>query len=357
MWSAQTRTKQRDDPMPKIFQSWLVAFALGASVMLSGQQQQQPTDAAARVGDRVITLKDVDEAWKKAEPAEHGRAWQALYEGRRQTLDRIIADMLIEQAAKTRGISAEQYLKEEIAKRNSPVTDPEIEAFYEQNKAQLQGKPLADMRGAIRNFLGQQKTAAARASLVAELRKAGPPIRTMIDPPRQSIEIASNDPVRGNAGAPVTIVEFSDYQCPFCGRVTPTLAKIREVYGDRVKFVWKDFPLTQIHPQAFKASEAAHCAGDQGKYWEFHDRLFANQQALQPDALKKHAAELGLNASAFNECFDSSKYRDRVREGMGQGEQLGVSSTPSLFINGRLVAGAVPYESFVEIIDEELQRR
>jgi protein-disulfide isomerase len=339
--------------MPKIFQSWLVAFALGASVMLSGQQ---PADVAARVGDRVITLKDVDEAWRKAEPAEHGRAWQALYDGRKQTLDRIIAGMLIEQAAKTRGVSAEQYTKDEIAKRKTPVTDPEIAAFYEQNKGQLQGKPLVEMRDAIRNFLEQQKTAAARTSLVAELRKAGPPIRTMIDPPRLAVEIGSSDPVRGNASAPVTIVEFSDYQCPFCGRVTPTLEKIREAYGGRVKFVWKDFPLTQIHPQAFKAAEAAHCAGDQGKYWEFHDRLFANQQALQPDALKKHAVDLGLNAPTFDSCLDSSKYSNRIREGMDQGERLGVSSTPSVFINGRLVSGAVPYENFVDIIDEELGR-
>ena len=339
--------------MPKIFQSWLVAFALGASVMLSGQQPA--ADVAARVGDRVITLKDVDDAWRKAEPAEHGRAWQALYDGRKQTLDRIIADMLIEQAAKTRGVSAEQFTKDEISKRNTPVTDPEIAAFYEQNKGQLKGKPLAEMRDAIRNFLEQQKTSAARAALVAELRKAGPPIRTMIDPPRLAVEVASSDPVRGNASAPVTIVEFSDYQCPFCGRVTPTLAKIREVYGNRVKFIWKDFPLTQIHPQAFKAAEAAHCAGDQGKYWEFHDRLFANQQSLQPDELKKHAVDLGLNASEFNSCLDSSKYRDRIHEGMDQGERLGVSSTPSVFINGRVVSGAVPYENFVDIIDEELQ--
>jgi len=339
--------------MPKIFQSWLVAFALGASVMLSGQQPAG--DVAARVGDRVITLKEVDEAWKKAEPAEHGRAWQALYDGRRQTLDRIVADMLIEQAAKTRGVSPEQYIKEEVAKRKSPVTDSDISSFYEQNKGQLQGKPLAEMRDAIRSFLERQKTAEARSSLVAELRKAGPPIRTMIDPPRLAVELASSDPVRGNAGAPVTIVEFSDYQCPFCGRVTPTLAKIREAYGNRVKFVWKDFPLTQIHPQAFKAAEAAHCAGDQGKYWEFHDKLFANQQALQPDELKKHAVDLGLKAPEFDACLDSSKYRDRIREGMDQGERLGVSSTPSVFINGRLVSGAVPYENFVDIIDEELQ--
>ena len=123
-----------------------------------------------------------------------------------------------------------------------------------------------------------------------------------------------------------------------------------------MRFVWKDFPLTSIHPQAFKASEAAHCAGDQGKYWEYHDRLFANQQALQVDALKKHAADLGLETTAFATCLDSGKYTERVRSGLQAGTQLGVGSTPSIFINGRLLTGAQPYEAFQAVIDDELQR-
>ena len=127
-------------------------------------------------------------------------------------------------------------------------------------------------------------------------------------------------------------------------------------YGDKVKLVWKDFPLTSIHPEAFKASEAAHCAGDQGKYWEYHDRLFQNQRALQVDSLKKQAADMGLDAAAFGSCLDSGKYADRVREGLQSGTALGVGSTPTLFINGRLVTGAQPFEAFRAIIDEELQR-
>jgi protein-disulfide isomerase len=120
--------------------------------------------------------------------------------------------------------------------------------------------------------------------------------------------------------------------------------------------VWKDFPLTSIHPEAFKASEAAHCAGDQGKYWEYHDRLFQNQRALQVEALKKHAADLGLDASAFDSCLDSGKHTHRVRTGLEEGMTLGVGSTPSVFINGRLLMGAQPFEAFQAIIDDELQR-
>jgi hypothetical protein len=171
-----------------------------------------PADAAARVGDRVITMKELDEAWRQADPVEHTRATQQLYEGRKQTLDRMIADMLIEGAAKAKGIPPEQYAKDETARRIKPVSDAEITTFYEQNKARMQGKPLEDMRPAIRKYLEEQRADAARESLVAELRKAGPAIRVGIDPPRQTVAVAPTDPSRGGARAPVVIVEFSDYQ-------------------------------------------------------------------------------------------------------------------------------------------------
>ena len=138
--------------------------------------------------------------------------------------------------------------------------------------------------------------------------------------------------------------------------MSPTLKKVRETYGDKVRVVWKDFPLTQIHAQAFKAGEAAHCAGEQGKYWEYHDRLFANQQALEPDELKKYAADLGLDAAKFNACFVMSKYGERVRDGVAQGTRLGINSTPTLYINGRMLSGAQPFEAFAGVIDEELSR-
>jgi protein-disulfide isomerase len=154
----------------------------------------------------------------------------------------------------------------------------------------------------------------------------------------------------------VTIVEFSDFQCPFCLRVMPTLKRIQSTYGDKVRLVWKDYPLTNIHPEAFKAAEAANCAREQGKFWEYHDRLFGNQQALFVDSLKQYAAETGLDTARFNQCLDSAKYGSRVQEHVQLGSQLGVSSTPSVFINGRAVTGAQPYETFAAVIDEELER-
>jgi protein-disulfide isomerase len=208
----------------------------------------------------------------------------------------------------------------------------------------------------ITRFLDQQARTAARAELIAELRKAGPEIRVALESPRHEITVDPADPSRGNAAAPVTIIEYSDFQCPYCRQASPTLRRIQDTYGDKVRVVWKDFPLTEIHPQAFKAAEAAHCAGEQGRYWEYHDRLFSNQAALQIDALKAHAAEMKLDNGRFATCLDTSKFAERVRDGVASGTRLGVTSTPTLYINGRMLAGAYPYETIAAIIDEELQK-
>ena len=278
------------------------------------------------------------------------------YDGRRSALDAIVAEMLIAQAAKAKNMSPEAYEQAEMKTRIKPVGEADVVTFYQSNINQMQGRSLEVMAPAIRRYLQEQQNEAARASLIAELRKSGPAVRVLFDAPRHEVELSADDPSLGSASAPVTLVEFSDFQCPFCQRVAPTLKQVKETYGDKVRVVWKDFPLTQIHPQAFKAGEAAHCAADQGKFWEYHDRLFANQQALQPNDLKKHAADLGLDATAFAACLDSSKYGERVRDGVAEGSRLGVNSTPTIYINGRVLSGAQPYETFVSVIDEELSK-
>lgn len=317
---------------------------------------QGSSDAAARVGNRTISIKEVDERWRRDDAAQQTQALQQLYDGRRNALDAIIADMLIAEAAKTKGMNANEFTESEVKRRIKPVTEGQVVSFFQQNQAQMQGRGLEAMRDAIRRYLEEQERGTAYRALVGELRKAGPRVDMMIDAPRYTVEVAPDDPVLGSANAPVTVVEFSDFQCPFCQRVMPTLKQLRETYGDRVRIVWKDFPLTSIHPQAFKAAEAGQCAREQGKFWEYHDRLFANQQALDPEFLKKYASDTGLDTAKFNACLDSAKYAERVQAQMGVGNQLGVSSTPSVFVNGRMVSGAQPYEVFTAIIDEELER-
>ncbi|MGE3579342.1 MAG: thioredoxin domain-containing protein [Vicinamibacterales bacterium] len=317
---------------------------------------QQPGDVAARMGDRTFTVKELDEAWKASDAKSKAEAEQAIYDGRKDALDRLVAEMLVEQAAKQRGVDAGTYMADEVAKRVKPVTDADVSAFFKANTNQMQGRPLEDVASSIRGFLEEQQEDAAHTAIIAELRKGAAPVRVALEPPRVVVSIAPHDPVRGPATAAVTLVEFSDYQCPFCSRVTPTLKRLRDTYGERLRIVWKDFPLYDIHPLAQKAAEAAWCAGEQGKYWEFHDRLFVNQSTLGSEGLKQHATAVGLEPKGFATCLDSGRHADRVKEGAGLGRDLGVDSTPTAFINGRRVTGAHPYEVFAEIIDDELAR-
>jgi protein-disulfide isomerase len=315
-----------------------------------------PGDVAARIGSRAVTIRELDEKWKATDPAQNAEVAQMIYDGRRAALDALIAESLLAEASKASGLSADAYLEAVVAKRMKPVTDPEVAAFFQANAGQMQGRPLEAMAPAITRYLTDQRQAQGRDAVINELKAKGPAIRVSLESPRATIAIDAANPTLGSSTAKVTLVEFSDYQCPFCGRVEPTLKRLQSTYGDKIRIVWKDFPLTQIHAQAFKAGEAAHCAGDQGKYWELHDVLFSNQEALQPADLKRHAASLGLNADAFGQCLDSSKYGERVRDGVSQGGELGVNSTPTIFINGRRLSGAQPYEVFVAIIDEELAK-
>lgn len=334
----------------------VIFLLLTASASPAQESPGSPGDDAARIGARTVTMKEVEDKWRERNPAELTQATQAIYEGRRAALDAIVADMLIEQAAKAAGVTATQYTEQEVTKRIKPVTEADVLTFFQQNQSQMQDRNASEVAPAIRSYLEDQQRQLAQRALVAELRKVGPAVSVLFDAPRDQVGVAADDAALGPASAPVTLVEFSDFQCPFCQNVAPTLKRIKETYGDKVRIVWKDFPLTQIHPEAFKAAEAGNCAREQGKFWELHDRLFANQRALQPADLKVHATAVGLDAATFNACLDSAKYSARVEEHVASGTRLGVNATPTSFVNGRYVNGAQPYDEFARIIDEELQR-
>ncbi|NOT24815.1 MAG: thioredoxin domain-containing protein [Acidobacteria bacterium] len=333
-----------------------LACSTPAQQVPAGQSAPAASDVAARFGERAITVKELDDRWRADQPSAHAQAVQAMYDGRKDALDALIAESLIEEAAKKAGVTPTQYAETEMAKRSKPVTDGQVAAFFQENQGQMQGRGFDAMAATIRRYLDDQQRSSAYTALVGELRKSGPALRMTLDAPRYEVNVTADDATIGDAKAVVTLVEFSDFQCPFCARVMPTLKRIKDTYGDRVRIVWKDFPLTAIHPQAFRAAEAGQCAREQGKFWEYHDRLFANQQALDVEFLKKYAADAGLDATKFGACMDTAKYGDRVQEQMGIGTRLGVESTPTTFVNGRLVSGAQPYEVFAAIIDEELER-
>jgi protein-disulfide isomerase len=167
---------------------------------------------------------------------------------------------------------------------------------------------------------------------------------------------AEEQHLQGNKDAKVKIVEYSDFQCPFCERAYPILKQVIKDYGDKISFEYKHFPLSSIHPFAQKAAEASECAAEQGKFWQFHDKDYENQQNLSLPALKEWAGEIGLNTATFNSCLDSGKYAGKVQVDLQAGQKLGVNGTPTTFINGQSVVGAQPYEAFKTIIDAELKK-
>ncbi len=172
--------------------------------------------------------------------------------------------------------------------------------------------------------------------------------------PRSQVS-ADDDPFKGGANAKVVIVEFSDYQCPYCARAESTVEQILDAYGNKVKFVYRDFPLPG-HQFAQKAAEATECADEQGKFWEYHDLVFENQQSLSADSLKNYARTLNLDGSKFDSCLDSGKYTQEVKKDLSDGAKYGVEGTPTFFINGIKIPGAVPFEQFKQIIDNELKK-
>ena len=175
-------------------------------------------------------------------------------------------------------------------------------------------------------------------------------------PPIVRVEVpVDGAPVRGAADAPVTLVEFSDFHCPFCKRVQPTLAQLLERYPGKVKLAYRDFPIDSLHPQARRAAEAARCARDQGKFWEYHDLLFAGPPSAAPESLDRSAGQIGLDLVAFEGCLSSGVHAAAVQRDVDEGARLGLNGTPAFFINGRPLTGAQPLEAFVRIVEEELR--
>lgn len=277
------------------------------------------------------------------------------YNAQRGALEEAITRRLLEKEARARNISLAELTRAEIESKVAPVTPEEQKAFYDANKARYFANiPEADALKQIEMGLGQQRMQQRRAAYAQSLR-AKADVRMLLDPPRTMVS-ADDDPAKGPADAPVTIITFSDFQCPYCSRVNPTLARLADRYGDSIRVVFRDFPILQIHPQAAKAAEAGACAHEQGKFWPLHDLMFANQARLDVASLKQHAATLGLDAAAFEKCLDSGKHADEWKKDSDDAQKAGVQSTPAFFINGRPVVGAVPYEQFADVINEELAR-
>lgn len=269
-----------------------------------------------------------------------------------QSLTQTIDGKVLDLEAGKRGLERDELIST-VVDSNPPVaTEAQIDSVYEAFKDRID-QPRDVIAPQIEAFLLNQARQARFDSLVSSLRDEYKVVN-YLEPPR--FEVAATGPALGPETAPVTIVEFSDFECPFCKRIFPTLNQVMDEYEGRVRLVFRQFPLHSLHPNAQKAAEASLCADDQGQFWEMHDAMFEKSGGLNVASLKTRAADLGLDEDAFGSCLDSGQFADQVAADVTAGRALGVSGTPALFINGRYLSGAQPFEVIARVIDDELQR-
>ncbi len=273
------------------------------------------------------------------------------YEIKRKALDNLIEQKLLEAAAKKKGLTTEKLLAQEVDSKIPDPSDAEIEGYYLGLRTK---SPLAEAKTQLRDSLKQAKTQHARQDYLKTLR-ADSEVVVLLSAPRVEV---GYDPtrVRGNPKAPVMIVEFSDYQCPYCHTAETTVKEVLAKYGDKVSLAYRDYPLTAIHSQAESAAEGSRCALEQGRFWEYHDRLFTASN-LDKDTLIEYARKLKLDDNQFGACLTSGKYKAEIDKDLEAGRKAGVSGTPGFFINGIELSGAQPKDAFTRVIDEELARK
>jgi len=270
---------------------------------------------------------------------------------KKKALENLIDQKLLEAEAKKKGVSTDKFLEQEVDAKVADPTDAELNAVYLMQKDQF-NRPFNDMKPQLQQTLKRAKIQQAHQDFYAQLRKQSQ-VAVLLQPPKVEV---SYDParIRGNPKAPVMIVEFSDFQCPYCQAVEPTLKSLLAKHEGQVAFAFRDMPLKQIHPQAEGAAEAARCAGEQGKFWEYHDLLFANPAKLDHNGLVEKAGSLKLDDKQFESCLTSEKYRAQIQADALDGARAGVNGTPGFFVNGTYLDGNLPEASFEKAIQDAL---
>ena len=309
-----------------------------------------PKTVVATVGDHKITEQDLDQKVKpqidQLRAALAKRVEDLIrdktFDLKRKTLESMADDYLISQAAAQQKLSVDEYVKKQSAPPTG-VTEADAKKFYDKNKTP-NAAPFEQIKPQLMEMMNRQ-------AMLERLRKSSQ-VKIMLEPKRVAVD-SSGHPSLGAKEAPITIVEFTDFQCPFCKASEATVKQLRTKYGDKVRLVHMDFPLS-FHSHALDAAKAARCANDQNKFWQFHDSLFNNQGKLAPADLKQTAKTLGLNTTEFDSCFDKAKHEDEIKKDLAAGEKLGVDGTPAFFIDGRPLVGAQPSAQFEQIIDDEL---
>jgi protein-disulfide isomerase len=274
-----------------------------------------------------------------------------VYDARREALEAMILDHLLRAEAARRGVSPDVLLQDEVEKKAIPPSDLEVQRFYDQELAGS-GYKLEEVRSKVAGHLMVSRRQAAFDALIEGL-KAQSDVRVLLQAPK--VSVSTIGPSRGPEHASVTIVEFSDFQCPYCQKQQEALKQLLADHPKDVRLVFRDFPL-KMHPNAAAAAEAGACADEQGQFWAMHDLRFENRENLATADLKRYARTAGLDGPRFDACLDSGKTQPRIAASLEEGERVGVEGTPALFINGRMFTGATSYAELKQTVDEELKK-
>jgi len=346
--------------MKRTLQVLLLTLLGPGLVVLSGCEATEGRSATPSAGggaasDVVAVVAGKEITLGKIEDLSSGgliRVRQGRYDLLRGTLERFGIEQLMEAEAAERGISTEELRLVEIDGKVLEPTEQELERAYEANKNYSRGNSFQELRTAILRTMRRERLVMREVRYVNELKeKHG--FSVSLSAPRVELELTEDNPTKGNAVAPITMVEFGDYQCSYCRRAHSTVQRVLNEYGDQIRYVFVDYPLPN-HDRATPAAEATHCAGEQDKYWEYADHLMVMAGDLNDNNLRERAEQVGLDIGEFMSCYTSGRYTDLIEAGLQIGSASGVDRTPTFFINGRILAGAKNYETFKLIIDEEL---
>jgi protein-disulfide isomerase len=273
------------------------------------------------------------------------------YEIQARAVEGAVSRKILERAAASRSLSPEEFLQQEVDNQIGEPAPSEIDGFHLAQREKFR-EPLENVREQVVQAWKRAKIQEGRQALLRKLRQEAA-VEILLEPPRFAVDTAGA-PRLGPPAAPVTIVEFSDYQCPYCRAMQPVLEQLAGKYGDRLSLVVKNFPLANLHPQAPTAAEAALCAGEQGKYWDYRKALYESK-ALDAETVSELARQVDLDAEAFRGCVASRRQKPRVEQDAAEGQQLGVSGTPAYFVNGVFLSGVQPLAAFEKLIEAELQ--
>jgi len=303
----------------------------------------------ATVDGKGITSGDVEDA---LQPLIFS-VQEQIYNLRKNELELKINNLLLEQEAQKRKITSRALLETEVTLKIKKVSETDARGFYEQNKDKIGGE-YAQLKDQLVQYLQAREQRTAESSFASALRQAAS-IQVFLPAPEAPVyAIATDDqPSKGDAAAPVTIVEFTDYQCPSCAGTQPIIEQLLKEYANKLRLVMCDFPLAK-HQNAFKAAEAAEAAREQGKYWDYIAILFNSQSALGIDKLKEYASKLGLDRQKFDQALDSGKFAEKVRRDLQDGLKIGINSTPTIFVNGKRIQER-SYESLKAAVENALK--